>query len=354
MKIDKHIEIVSSSNPALSSMGQKSRDAAFSVLSQHYKKVGVTIVDDISDLQALVSRKPDLVFLGMKFIPRNTEKGFQDSDKIWISKYLDDHGIMYTGSNQNAHELELLKPLAKERLISHGLATSPYYVVKQHQLLKPADNTLKYPLFVKPTDRGGGLGIDSYSVVNNFEQLCSKVNYITTHIKSDSLVEQYLPGREISVAILRRKKLNQYFVMPIERIVPADKNGVRILSPDLKHADAGLSVAVTDTVVKNKVTTLALQAFQALGARDFGRIDIRLDERGIPNFLEANLIPSLIEGYGNFPKACMLNVQLGYEDMIIKITELAFMRSATHGNHTALEEERATQSTTVFVPVFDR
>jgi hypothetical protein len=51
-----------------------------------------------------------------------------------------------------------------------------------------------------------------------------------------------------------------------------------------------------------------------------------LDKTGTPQFLEANLIPSLISGYGSFPKACVLNIDLDYEPMILSIVRLALMR----------------------------
>jgi len=64
-----------------------------------------------------------------------------------------------------------------------------------------------------------------------------------------------------------------------------------------------------------------------LGARDYGRIDIRLDATGTPHFLEANLIPSLISGYGSFPKACVMNIGLEYEPMIMRIANLGLSRN---------------------------
>lgn len=327
IKVNKHIEIVSSNVLGLSSMSKKSREAIRAVLSRSYFNVGITLVNNLEDLEALVARKPDLVFLGMKFIPANPNLGFQDPNKIWLSQYFDRHDIAYTGSSQPAHELELNKPLAKQRALDFGLKTSPFYVARQNQPLNSTDICLKYPLFIKPTDRGGGLGIGSDSVAYNFDQVLSKVQSITTNHNSDSLIEEYLPGREISVAILSNYITHEYSVMPIERIVPPDENGVSILSPDVKHADAGLSVAVSDIDVKASVSQLALNVFHALGARDYGRIDTRMDEHGVPHFLEANLIPSLIEGYGNFPKSCVLNMNLDYEPMILNIVRLGLART---------------------------
>ncbi len=326
MKINKHIEIVSSSESWLSSMSKISRDAVHAVLSKHYAKVGITLVNSCSDLVALTYTKPDLVFLGMKFVPMNHALGMEDPDKVWITKYLDEHDITYTGSNRIAHELELNKPLAKQRVIDAGLDTSRYIVAKQNSLLAREEISLRFPVFIKPTNRGGGQGVDANSLAHDFDQLSSKVQSITSEVRSDSLIEEYLPGREFSVAVLKNEHTGKYSVMPLERIVPADDQGVRILSVQAKHADAGRSVKVLDKNIKTQVIDLAISAFHALGARDYGRIDIRLDEAGTPHFLEANLIPSLIGGYGNFPKACVLNVNLNYEPMILNIVRLALAR----------------------------
>lgn len=327
IKANKHIEIVSSTKSGFSSMSQVSRDAALAVLAKRYTDVRVTLIDNLSDLEALVARQPDLIFLGMKFIPVNPALGLSDSGKIWIAEYLDEHGIAYTGSGHMAHELELNKPLAKQRALDAGLNTSLFYVARQNQSLNEADIPLPYPVFIKPTSRGGGLGIDSDSVAYNFEQLRSKVNSIATKLQSDSLIEKYLSGREFSVAILKSEHLDEFSVMPIELIAPPDEHGVRILSGKVKSSDTESFVEVTDKIIKAKVSALAINIFQTLGGRDYGRIDIRLDAAGTPHFLEANLIPSLINCYGNFPKACLLNMGMGYESMILSIVGLGLTRN---------------------------
>ena len=187
----------------LSSMGQTSRQAACKVLAKHYTDVAVTIINNLADLEALVKRRPDLVFLGMDFIPTNPDLGLSDPNKIWLAEYLDNHNIAYTGSGRCGHELEHHKHLAKQAVHKAGFNTSPYYVAKQSEPQIAADMTLLFPLFIKPTNRGGGSGIDCNSVAHNFDELNSKVQSIATNLQSDSLVEEYLPGREFSVAILK-------------------------------------------------------------------------------------------------------------------------------------------------------
>ena len=327
IKKSKHIEIVRSATKGLSSMSQVSCGAIFDVLSKHFSEVGVTVINNVADLEVLVAGKPDLVFLGMEFIPGDPLLGLADPNKIWLSDVFDDHDIAYTGSNRAAHELGRNKPMAKQRVLDTNFNTSTFCVIEQGQLMSKDDVPMSFPLFVKPTNRGGGLGIDSKSVVHNFVQLLSKVRSIHNVLSSDALIEEYLPGREFSVAILKEEFSEEHLVMPIELVAPADKSGNRLLSSQIKSANAEQALAVSDPVMMSKIITLALNVFNALGARDYGRVDIRLDATGTPHFLEANLIPSLISGYGSFPKACVLNSSLEYAPMIMQITNLGLARN---------------------------
>lgn len=326
-KIQKHIEIVRSSKPWLSSLSMESCGPLLELLSKNYQTVSVSNINSLEDLQELVAKKPDLVFLGMKFIPQEVSDTPYDAPKIWISNYLDQHDIPHTGSEHTAHELELNKQLAKQRVQAAGLSTSPFRVVNRTDNSSFTEINLTYPVFIKPTNRGGGLGIDSDSVAHNFSEAQAKIKSIAARHNSDSLIEEYLPGREFSVAVLKDETTQEYVAMPIELIAQPDTHGVRVLSEQVKSANAETAIVIHDPVIKKIVTTLALDVFQALGARDYGRIDIRMDEMDSPHFLEANLIPSLIAGYGSFPKACALNAGINYEQMILTIVRLGMARA---------------------------
>jgi D-alanine-D-alanine ligase len=322
--LHKRIEIVSSTEKGLSSMGRESREAIFRVLKKHYADVRITLINNVSDLEALVVRTPDLVFLGVKFIPKHVALGFHDEDKIWISEYLTRHGITHTGSDHRAHEFELNKALAKAQVRKAGLRTARSYVARQSIPPRRNDITLRFPVFIKPTNRGGGAGVDQYSLADNFSQLQSKVSLLSATLHSDSLIEEYLPGREFTVTILQRLDAPGYFVMPTELIAP-NVNGVRMLSAAVKASDSEQVVEVSDKQLRSRICELALAAFTTLQAKDYGRIDIRLDAHNIPHFLEANLLPSLRAGYGNFPKACVLGLGLDYDAMILHIVELGML-----------------------------
>ncbi len=303
-------------------MSLESCDAIYEVLSNNYERVSVATVNTKQDLDELISLNPDLVFMGMKFVPSNPSLGRDDPDKIWLASYFDQAGIAYTGSNTFAHMLELEKPLAKQRVIDAGLATANYKVIAIGDEPNLNDSDVDFPVFIKPTNRGGGQGIDSYSVANNLDQLKSKVLSIAEENQADALVEEYLTGREFSVAILRKPDTDNYDIMPIELVASLDENGSRILSSLVKSENAEVVTVVHDQILRARINNLALGVFNAIGASNYGRIDIRLDSNGTPNFLEANLIPSLISGYGSFPKSSSMNIGLDYEQMIIRIVEL--------------------------------
>ncbi len=307
-------------------MSRASRDSAYRVLSKHYSRVELTPVNNLSDLEELVSRMPDLVFLGVKFLLVNPTLGFQDPQKIWVSTFLDEHSVAYTGSNEAAHYLEINKPLAKQCVLDAGLQTSAFYVATQGQAPSSSNINLNYPVFIKPTNRCGGQGIDSNSVADNYEELLTKTQSIASCLQADSLIEEYLPGREFSVAILKHEYTDDYSVMPIELIAEPDKRGKSMLSRAVKTSNSEVVAEVTDSHIRHQISSLALDVFRTIGGRDYGRIDIRLDATGTPQFLEANLLPCLIDGYGSFPKACKLNLGLDYEVMIMRIVSLGFNR----------------------------
>ena len=303
-------------------MSDESATSATIVLSKHYEKVTTSIVNSFDELEAALAIPPDMVFLGMKFVPDPAHM----TSKLWVSDYLDARHIVYTGSPKTSHVLESNKELAKQRMIENGLQTAPFLVIKEHDERIAGDMTLRFPLFVKPTDKGGGQGIDERSIVRTLDELYEKVASIRDRLKTDALVEEYLDGREFSVAVIRIHGSDELIAMPIELIADKDGNGERMLSNHVKNSNNEGVLAVNNLAERSRIITLAIDAFRALGARDYGRIDIRLDSQGIAHFLEANLIPSLTKDYGSFPKAYQLNEGIDYDEMIMNIVRLAASR----------------------------
>jgi D-alanine-D-alanine ligase len=322
-KINKHIEIVSSSSGVLSSMSRKSYDMVRAALSNYYEHVGVSLVSTEEDLERLVQKKPDLVFLGAKRIPKNGTS----NQYIWLSDFLDSKGIPYTGSTSNAHKLDHYKDRAKGAVKNAGLTTSNYFIASKGEFTEASQLALDFPLFIKPPRLGGGFGIDANSVVRNFSEFTKKVASLNDEFHSNSLVEEYLDGREFTVAVLQSPDRSHLHVLPIEMLPKQNALGDRVIDHAMKSSKEETAVAiVADGEVKTSVINLAKDVFIAIGGRDYGRIDIRLDKNNTPYFLEANLIPSIINGSGNFQKACLINIGLDYESMLLQIVELALTR----------------------------
>jgi D-alanine-D-alanine ligase len=321
-KLPQRIEIVRSNTNALSSMSLKSANAIARTLAQHYQQVIVTNIDTAADLQALIERAPDLAFLGMYFVHNESEQG----TRLWLSDILEAHAIPHTGSSKSAHKLSINKHLAKEQMIERGVQTSPFQIIRRENEEIINDAALSFPLFVKPSDKGGGQGIDEFSVVRTSDELSAKVTKIHTIQRTDALVEEFLTGREFSVAIIGNTGANELRAMPIELVASKDLNGERILGRATKSLNTTDVRAVADPLERIELENFAIDAFRALGAQGYGRIDVRLDASGTPHFLEANLIPSLIEGYGSFPIAYELNLGLNYETMLTHIVDLALAK----------------------------
>ncbi|MDQ5972515.1 MAG: D-alanine-D-alanine ligase [Patescibacteria group bacterium] len=316
-KTNLHIQVARSSRLELSSMSLVSSAAIMRTLRQSYARVEVSTVNNLQDLKQLVAKRPDIVFMGLKFV-------YEGDQKIWVSDYLEAHGIAHTGSPRPAIEFEQSKPLAKQCVINAGLASSAFTVV-EHGCFPGTIDDLVFPLFVKPSNLGGGSGVDDKSIVYTADDLQAKLRALFAEYSSDVLIEEYLPGREFSVGVLNNG--DELLAMPIEMKPSADANGNKILSLALKSGVLETPVsAVTDKTMHKQLSDFALNVFEVLGARDYGRIDIRLDADGVPHFLEANLIPGLIKGSGNFTKACLINQGIDHEEMLLRIVQLAEAR----------------------------
>jgi len=317
MKTDNYIEIVTTPIGGFNLMPQKILLNIHETLSKYYTKVKITIIHSMNDLEQLVQCKPDLVISGIKYLGFD-EKSIKRNatNKLWFSEYLDKHNIAYTGSAKESIELEFDKSEAKEKIKSCGLNTAEFFIADPAELSEK-NIPLSYPLFVKPLFEGDSRGIDSKSLVYNYLEYESKVKYIFDHHDTVSLVEKYLCGKEYTVAIMESFEDNTYQIFPIELEAQKNAKGDRILGFDDKVADTELALKIEDQQIKDIVSQLAINSFKALGARGYGRIDIKMDEKGIPYFLEANLIPGL--GFGYFYRCYNINTGLSHEQMLLDI-----------------------------------
>ncbi len=324
IKINKSIEIVIVHNPGEKNFHQDNvgiileENKILKILSQRYSEVVITKIQHKKDLDRLLKRKPDLVFSGVKYFNFNNEK-------VWLNDCLEACGIRYIASSRAALDNESDKNKAKKLIVKANIKTADFFVATPDEHEHSSSIPIPFPLFIKPVKGGDSRGIDSNSVAYNFASFKKKVLEIKTKHNLSSLVETYLPGKEYSVGIFQDSIKGTLRAMPIQIIVKKNINGHRILDFNVKKDDEEKVIAVTDTKIFKKISKLAKEAFKALGGKSLGRIDIKMNERGVPHFMEANLMPGLRKGY--FYRSCLLNLDMNYDDMILNIANTGLSSS---------------------------
>jgi len=307
-----YIEIITTPNDALKESGFGSLAACHSVLAAIEKtgcRARLSICTGADDLAAVVRRKPGLVMLAVKYVP------IEAGEDIWLSDYFSQQGIHFTGSSRDVLKFDSNKVLAKTHLTNKGINTARHFIAVPGQYENEYDLPVGFPLFIKPLDAANGNGIDDLSFVTNFADYHSKVASLYASYKQPVLAEEYLDGREFTVAVIRISPL-RLMVSAVEVIPPTSGHGLRILGAQAKKDDSEKLIEIIDDEVKNRVTIMAIDAFNALGVRDYGRIDIKTDNHGSCFFMEANLVPGMTFGSSYFPKACTIANALDYDEVV--------------------------------------
>jgi len=336
-----HIEVIASDNTELASLGIGSLANCHSVyraLAENYKYVGFNIVKTRRDLDFIIKKKPDLVFSGIRYLRSDinditTEK----NSHLWVSEYMENAGVNYTGSTRPSLELERNKYQAKKAVEIHGISTAPYFLGISGRYQEAVQLPLIFPMFVKPVCESDSQGIGADSVVHNFDDYQKKVTSINAIFQEPSLVEKLIVGREFTVAIFDDSSIGELIAMPVEIIVPPQASGTKILDYQTKKDNQEKVISVSDSDIYEGVTTLAKQAFKALRGRDFGRIDILMDADGYPYFMEANFMPGMTKRSRDidcsyFPRACFINAEMTYQETVCKMAELALSRSISRAS----------------------
>ncbi len=223
-------------------------------------------------------------------------------------------GVPFTGSPPEVLSLALRKDRVKQRLEAAGIPTPAGRV-----LAGPGDSCdLPYPLIVKPVREDGSVGIWRTSVVHDASELARAVEAVVTTLRQPCLVEQFIDGRELNVALLGHPTPR---VLPLSEIdfgaLPED--APRIVSYDAKwttgSADDLGTVPVLHPQLPNaiaaRVRRAAADAFRAVGVRDYGRVDVRLAVTGVPYVVDVNPNCDLSSGAGMARAAAAVGIDYG-------------------------------------------
>jgi D-alanine-D-alanine ligase len=286
---------------------------------------------DLDAFAAFRELKPDLVF--------NIAEGLHGASReAQIPAMLDMLGLPYTGSDPLTLGNCLDKRRTKEILSYHRIPT-PRFVTVDYPAQLPA--RLRYPLMVKPVLEGSSKGVTDQALVADRKALVRQVEWVLDTYRQSALVEEFLPGREFTVALLGNGAALR--VLPIVEInfdtLPAGVNP--IYSYEAKwlwdQEDDPLQIfscpARLEPLLQKQIEELCRRAFTVMGCRDWCRIDVRLDPRGLPAIIELNPLPGILprpEQNSCFPKAARA-AGLSYEQMILAVVEAAGERLNLQG-----------------------
>lgn len=232
--------------------------------------------------------------------------------------------IPYTGSDAATLSIALDKALAKRIVREAGIATPKFFVMTTGNEKLPPD--LKYPLIAKPNIEGSSKGVTAASVVGDEGELRALVKEACAKYRQPILVEEFLSGREFTVALLGEGRPK---ALPPMEIVYLDGAKWPVYGYEDKQ-DWSKRIrydrpAQVQPALARELERVAKTVFHAMGCRDVARIDLRCDAQGQVNFIECNPLPGLSPGWSDL---CLIAESAGmdYRTLIGEILAPALRR----------------------------
>lgn len=242
-----------------------------------------------------------------------------------VPAILDVYGIPYTFSDPLVMALTLHKGLTKQIVRGAGVPTPDFFVVDRIEDVERVD--LPYPLFAKPVAEGTGKGVTPASRAIDLGGLRRVCADLLAQFRQSVLVETYLPGREFTVGLAGTgPKARAVGTLEVILLAGAEAGVYSYVNKEQceKLVECRLVHAADDPEVQ-RAEEIALAAWRALNCRDAGRVDLRSDAAGQPNFMEVNPLAGLHPTHSDLP---MLYTALGlpYRDLIRQIVNSALER----------------------------
>ena len=297
------------------------RDAGYNV-----ELLGVEGTDVFEVLSSLRASKPDLVFNlceSMAGDPRN--------EPTFVG-LLDVFKIPYTGGDLLSLASCLYKRRTKEILQARGIPSPPYRVLENlAALADPTLDALDYPWFLKLEHEDASVGITEANLVTDPAALRKRATELMAEFSQPVLAERYIDGREINVTLIGNGA--ELEMLPLHEIdfaaMPRDRP--RIVSYAAKWEETHVDYAGTKPVplrdaapaLVAAVESTARAAWEALGLRDFGRVDLRVDAHG-PWVIDINPNCDISPDAGVARSAAVAGIS--YTQLIDKIANVAWRR----------------------------
>jgi D-alanine-D-alanine ligase len=241
-----------------------------------------------------------------------------------VPALLEAYDIPYVFSDTLTLAVSLDKAMCKRIVRDAGVPTPDFAVI---ETLADADHiALPYPLFLKPVAEGSGKGIDRNSRVEDAAGLKAVAADLLKRFAQPVLVETFLPGREFTVGITgtgaNAEVLGVTEIVPLAGYVGA---GYGYENKQEEWEDK-LAIELAPPEFADAAGKVALKAWRALRCRDGGRIDVRCDASGRPQFIEVNPLAGLNPGFSDL---CLIAEFKGisYNDLIGRFMASFFKRN---------------------------
>ena len=289
------------------------------------RQLGVS--EDLKPIRDTVQRwRPHIVF--------NLLEEFQNEAVFdqHIVAYLELLGVPYTGCNPRALVLARDKALSKKLLSYHRIPVPRFFVVRRGRIVR-RPRRIEYPLIVKSLLEESSAGIAKTSLVRDDESLAARVQFIHERFETDAIVEQFIPGREIYVAVLGNHRLQ---VLPPQELVmrKSEASEPLIATEKVKHdvryqKERGVKIVEPrfDAALTQQIVKTSKRVYRTLQLGGYARIDYRIDENGRVYCLEANPNPEIARS--EEVAAAAKAAGIPYPQLLQRILNLGIRRAAS-------------------------
>ena len=239
-----------------------------------------------------------------------------------VPALLDAYQIPYVFSGPLVQAVTLHKGIAKHVVRDSGLPTPAFAVINCAGDIAGVD--LPYPLFAKPVAEGTGKGINAASKITDHKMLQTTCENLLATFRQPVLVETFLPGREFTVGIVGNGA-DARSLGVLEVVLLADSEPDVYSYHNKAFFENLVEYHAVDDAEAQKAVEVALACYRVLGCNDAGRVDLRSDSNGLPNFIEINSLAGL------HPEISDLSILAGkyginYQQLISSIIDAAIKR----------------------------
>lgn len=210
-------------------------------------------------------------------------RGGEDGSLQGALKYM---GLPFTGTDAQGSAFAMDKVRSKYLFLGANIPTAPFVVVDKEEPFEPEQilTQLNNRVMVKPANEGSSIGMSEAHTVEQLQQAIE----LAFQYDSEVLIEQWVTGREVTVSIINN---NPYPVIEMRTPHEFYDYDAKYLSGDTEY----LCPAPLDPELTAQVQKVAKKAFNIVGAKSWGRVDIIIGENNEINVLEVNTVPGMTE-----------------------------------------------------------